>query len=257
VSKSIKAKLLANYFFFFLQPRRRFMPRSILRLKESKMADLNALIEAARKNDVAAIQSLLAEHPDLASARTDSGDSALLQAAYYGSKDAVGALRRACPEISPFEAAAVGDLAAVEKAVAADPAAISAYSHDGWTLLHLAAFFGHADMVDYLLGFQPDLTGPSKNPMNVNPLQSALANGHQGIALKLIDGGAPINEPEGGWTPLHYAAYNNLSEIAQILLERGADPQAKTAEGKTPLDFAREKGNSEVASLLENVGPVL
>jgi uncharacterized protein len=221
------------------------------------VSDLPALIDAARKNDVSAIQTILGEHPELASARTESGDSAILQAAYYGSKEAAEAIRRTCPEISPFEASAIGDLASVEKAVSADPAAISAYSHDGWTLLHLSAFFGYGDIVDYLLGFQPDLTARSKNPMSVNPLQSALANGHKQIAHKLIDAGAPINEPEFGWTPLHYAAHNNLPEIAQILLGRGADPRARTEDGKTPLDLAREKGHTQVAELLSEVGPVL
>ena len=46
------------------------------------MSDLASLIEAARKNDVAAIQSILAQRPELASARTENGDSAILQAAY-------------------------------------------------------------------------------------------------------------------------------------------------------------------------------
>lgn len=221
------------------------------------MSDHSALIDAARSNDVPKIQAILAEHPELASARTDSGDSAILQAAYYGAKEAARALRSACPTISPFEAAAIGDLATVERAVTQDPAIVSAFSHDGWTLLHLAAFFGHEETVDYLLGFQPDLTEPSHNPMNVNPLQSALANRHEAIALKLIDAAAPIDGPEGGWTPLHYAAYKNLPHVARVLLERGADPNAKQSDGKTPLEMAKEKGHAEVVELLEEVGPVL
>ena len=221
------------------------------------MSDLAALIDAARKNDLTAIQSILAEHPELAGARTDSGDSPILQAAYHGATDAATALRKACPSITPFEAAAVGDLAPLQQAIAADPALITAYSHDGWTLLHLAAFFGHDEIVRYLLGFEPDLAARSRNPMHVNSLQSALANRHEQIAHRLIDAGSPLDAPEGGWTPLHYAAYNNLQETARLLLERGADPLAKSTDGKTPLDFAIEKGNGEVAEILRQVGPVL
>lgn len=215
------------------------------------MAELSALLDAARKNDVAAIQAILAENPELAGAKTEEGDSAILQAAYYGAKDSVEALRHACKSISPFEAAAIGDLMTVMRAIGRDPAVIAAYSHDGWTLLHLAAFFGHKELVDYLLGFQPDLASPSRNPMHVNPLQSALANGHEEIAQTLIEAGAPLGAPEGGWTPLHYAASNNLLTTADLLLQRGADPRTPNKDGKSPLDLANEYGNALMISILE------
>jgi ankyrin repeat protein len=35
-----------------------------------------------------------------------------------------------------------------------------------------------------------------------------------------------------------------------MLLERGADPAAKSQQGRTPLELARERGYEEVARLL-------
>jgi ankyrin repeat protein len=35
-----------------------------------------------------------------------------------------------------------------------------------------------------------------------------------------------------------------------MLLDRGADPAAKSQQGRTPLELARERGYEEVAKLL-------
>jgi ankyrin repeat protein len=37
----------------------------------------------------------------------------------------------------------------------------------------------------------------------------------------------------------------------RLLLEHGADPQAKTSKGQTPLDIARKNDAGKAASLLE------
>jgi ankyrin repeat protein len=37
-----------------------------------------------------------------------------------------------------------------------------------------------------------------------------------------------VKDDEYGWTPLHYAALNGHIEIARLLLQNGADVNAKT-----------------------------
>jgi ankyrin repeat protein len=59
---------------------------------------------------------------------------------------------------------------------------------------------------------------------------------------------------EGGFTPLMHAAHAGNLELVRLLLENGADPNAKNGEGKTPLMFARENGRAEVAELLRKHG---
>jgi ankyrin repeat protein len=52
------------------------------------------------------------------------------------------------------------------------------------------------------------------------------------------------------FTPLHESAASGRLEFATLLLEHGADVNAKTAEGKTPLDYAREHDRTEMVELL-------
>lgn len=73
-------------------------------------------------------------------------------------------------------------------------------------------------------------------------------------AQLLIDAGADIEARDTyGYTPLHRMASNNLPVGARALLEAGADPAAKTGPpyaGDTPLSIAKASGAREVAALL-------
>lgn len=64
------------------------------------------------------------------------------------------------------------------------------------------------------------------------------------IVKLLINHGADINaKNERGETPLHLATRYCFNKIVKLLLENGADPNIKDNEGKTPLDLAREMEN--------------
>jgi len=49
-------------------------------------------------------------------------------------------------------------------------------------------------------------------------------------------------------------AYAGNVELVNVLLENGADPKAKSGEGKTPLIFAEEKGHNDIVKLLRKHG---
>uniref|UniRef100_A0A034WR57 Ankyrin repeat domain-containing protein 49 n=1 Tax=Bactrocera dorsalis TaxID=27457 RepID=A0A034WR57_BACDO len=55
---------------------------------------------------------------------------------------------------------------------------------------------------------------------------------------------------DDGYTPLHRACYNNFVDIAKLLLEYKADPNARTNMGWTPLHSACKWSNAECAELL-------
>ena len=71
----------------------------------------------------------------------------------------------------------------------------------------------------------------------------------------LIERGADVNAKiNDGYTSLHWASYFNAIETANFLIEKGADVGAKTNGGWTPLHTAASKDNIELAKLLLEAG---
>jgi uncharacterized protein len=182
--------------------------------------------------------------------RDGEGVSALLYAQYYGRGDLVAALRPGKGELDIYEAAALGDAARIEELLDADPGLVNSYAQDGFFPLGLAAFFKHADAVRLLLERGADANQESRHAqIVVRPLHSAAADGGSTeVAQLLLDAGADVNAKQpGGFTPLHAAAQVGNEELVALLLERGADPAARLDDGRTPADLAREAGHRDVA----------
>lgn len=68
----------------------------------------------------------------------------------------------------------------------------------------------------------------------------ATTEGHPEIAQLLIEAGADVNQraSEGYFNPLLYAAYRGDLEIVRILLEAGADVTVRVADYLNPLEYA-------------------
>ena len=152
-----------------------------------------------------------------------------------------------------FEAAALGDVLRLEDILSADPAAAHSFSGDGWTPLHLAAAFGTPDSVDLLLQHGAQVDAMSKNPQRNQPLHAALALGRnpETVRLLLAHGADPNATQVGGFTPLFSAATANRRDLAELLVEHGAEALHRSDLGKTAPDFARERGHNELADWLE------
>lgn len=73
------------------------------------------------------------------------------------------------------------------------------------------------------------------------------------IARLLIDHGADVNaKAENDLTLLHTAAARGNLESARLLLEHGADINATTKDGKTPMAYAQERNNPEMVEFLNH-----
>ena len=206
-----------------------------------------AMIEALRARDVAAAETILRDHPAVAARRGGKGESLAIAALFAGAEDLARRLAHA-PDLR--EAAALGDLPRLKELIAeADAATIDARGADGWTALHLAAFFGRAEAVAALLEAGADARAVSANATANTPLHAALA-GCAGLDIvdALLARGADAGAAAGaGVTPLHLAAKRGDAAIAKRLLARGADPHAALPTGRTPADVAGDRGHMDLS----------
>jgi ankyrin repeat protein len=208
------------------------------------------LLEAIAARDSDRALDVLRRRPDLSDKRDAEGLSPLMQAVYRGMGDVVSEIRRVRPDLDVFEAAAVGDGGTLARA-----ADINVWSTDGFTPLHLACFFNQKEAVRLLLGRGAAVEVAARNERfaaGAHPLHSAVAAGAHEIAVMLLEAGANPNATQhGGYPALTEAAENGNSELAEALLGYGADPRITLTDGTTAADLARKAGKPELAERLE------
>lgn len=107
----------------------------------------------------------------------------------------------------------------------------TAVNDGGDTLLVVAAGLGKRNVVNELLGKDPD---PA---MVARAMRRAAENGHLPV-VKLLLTRVPVNDMTTGETPLISAVACGRHKVAQYLLENGADPNLKDASGTPPLHHA-------------------
>ena len=223
------------------------------------MANEAEFLEAVKQGNAARVGQMLDTNPALASARAESGESAVLLSVYYGQDDVRDLLLARGVSLDVFEAAAAGVRDTVAARIKEDGSLVLAFSPDGFTPLHLAAFFGRIPVVELLLSLGAPVNEVSRNPSELRPLHSAVAHRQPQVALEisraLIAAGADVNATQhGGWTPLHAAALHGNLPLVRLLLEAGAKSGAKNDTGQTPADLARTKNHKEVIALLAQRG---
>jgi|SRR6188472_3270483 ankyrin repeat protein len=154
--------------------------------------------------------------------------SELLQAVYRGDQARVDELLSGDPELDVFEASAVGRVDQLQELLDGDPSLANAWAEDGFQPLGLASFFGHVEAARLLVERGADVNSASRNDMKVAPLHSAAAE----------------KDPETRY------------ELATVLLEHGADPNARQQDDFTPLMAADQQGDARLRELLVEHGAI-
>jgi ankyrin repeat protein len=182
----------------------------------------------------------------------------LFEAVRAGDVARVQSLVDADPTLAIFAASILGETDRLEPLLSGNRALITAVSTDGWTPLHLAAFFGKTDAVRLLLNKGATVTARSTNDLHNTPLHAAAAGGHSEIVKILLDHGADANARQNsGWAPLHAAALNGDLESARALVAAGADLSVRADNNQRPLDLALTKAHQSMVDFLESNGATL
>src|ERR1700741_4382599 len=110
-----------------------------------------AFIDAIKAGEFERVKAMVSGDPTLIDARSRTGDSAILTAVYHRQKEIVNLLVARGAPLTIFEACAAGEIERVERLLHDSASGAQTYSSDGWTPLHLAAFFGHAKIAELLI----------------------------------------------------------------------------------------------------------
>ena len=134
-------------------------------------------------------------------------------------------------------------------------------------ILWIMAKAGHTQLVAPLM----NLSKVTRNCIHLQPIMMNVKMGRRGMTqlnycadkgfttsvnrlLSIRNINVNVKDDVYGATPLHYAAENGHVEIARLLLQNGADVNAKNNYGSTPLHWAAEQDNVDILHLLVENG---
>ena len=154
--------------------------------------------------------------------------SDILQAIYRGDREEAERLA-AGKELDVCEASALGRTERVRELLEDDPGLANAWAEDGFQPLGLASFFGHPDVARALVDRGAEVNSASRNDMKVMPLHSAAAAHDPAVRYELaellLDSGADPNaRQQDEYTPLMAADQHGDMRLRELLLDRGATP---------------------------------
>jgi ankyrin repeat protein len=120
--------------------------------------------------------------------------------------------------------------------------------------IHEAAGSGNIEKVEALLKDNPKLVS-SKDREERTALHWAANYGKKAVAELLLAKGANVNAKSWhGLTPLHYAVTNGHKTTVELLLAKGANVNVKSNDGYTPFHLAVDGDFKDIIELLRQHG---
>lgn len=199
-------------------------------------SDVSVIRDAANRGDWNKIKAILHDNPDLVFSKDDDGKTPLHYALTQGQKDVVELLL-------------------------ARKVDVNARDKDGGTPLYYAAKYGNKDVVELLLAKKAEVD--AKNNDGETPLYAAASSREYTVEQSSVTpaNGGDLSKAQPGSTVPGYISqrlsekeYPSARDVARILLDKGADVNAKDKAGKTPLDEAVSRGNKGAAEVLRQHG---
>ncbi|RSL93102.1 hypothetical protein CEP52_013447 [Fusarium oligoseptatum] len=162
----------------------------------------------------------------------------------------------------PLEAAArIGHLPCLDALLSSGKANPTGRSSAGGPAFLAACGLGKLSVVQRLQALAA--TTNLKDLNGNSPLHLAAANGHEDIALWILQKAAnkaDVNIRDknvAGQTPLSYAAENGHETIVKLLLAtEGVEADSKAIDGRTSLSYAARNGHETIVKLLLDTGKV-
>jgi ankyrin repeat protein len=155
------------------------------------------------------------------------------------------------------DAARKGDLKKVKALLVADPKIVNDRDNNGDTALHIAALHNQLAVAQALLDAGADVN--AKNGYGAytpDDLGSVLgSSNHKDPVSLLTVHGIDTADMKNGYTPLHLAEFAvGHKKMAELLVSKGADVNARPASGATPLLFAVLRDQKDDAQFLLDKG---
>jgi ankyrin repeat protein len=151
------------------------------------------------------------------------------------------------------EACEQGNAVHVQAALAARPRLSNSREPGSFSALHMAAWDGHASIVEMLLNAGALVDVLTQD--GISPLALAAHAGHADVVGLLLSANASVNiaaiggeKATAGQTALHSAAQENYPNIVRLLLAAGADTTLVNEPDFDPLSLAVRKGHAQVVS---------
>jgi ankyrin repeat protein len=218
----------------------------------------NALIEAVKAGDRAAVQSLLAQRSDTNQSEAD-GTTALSWAVHADKLEIATALMDAGADVTATNRYGVGALylasengsAAMLEALLERGADPNQALPDGETALMTAARTGNRAAIEVLLNAGADVDA-AENWKGQTALMWAAAENNADAVDALLAAGADIDtrDAAGEFSALAFAVRGGAVDSTRALLESGADVDEETRGGTSMLVLATINAHYELASLL-------
>ncbi|HUP46199.1 MAG TPA: ankyrin repeat domain-containing protein [Thermoanaerobaculia bacterium] len=214
---------------------------------------MSDFLDAVKGGDASAVRAFLDRDGSLAG-QGENGVSPVMLALYHGRRDIARLLIERGAALSFHDACAAGENDRARAMLREDPSLLDRRAPDGYPPLGLAIFFGNRELATLLIAEGADVNAAADNPQRVAPVHAAAAVRDHEILRLLLDRGAdPDARQQMDYTPLHTAASRGDREMAELLLARGADRGAIGSDGMTVAGLAAKYGQHEFAQWWDTV----